>query len=393
MMRSVGLLGMLSLVGCVYVVEEDAKDKEEPVDEVLPGLDVLGNETNDVSNVSLSVVSTSLDGLNVPRDLAFNPDVEGELWVLNRADDSSTIYSAVGTEDQSSRHVIDPYALHFQEEASSIAFGAAMYEGSDYLNFGTCHESINTYNDQGSGDYFMGPTLWSSDPDIYGVSNYEAIEYLTALFGFYTDLGSHLDMLHETPLCMGIAWETDNVYWAFNGHDGAINRVDFQEDHDVGYDDHSDGIIGRYITGEVSRVEDVPSHMVFDQSSAFLYIADTGNRAIKVLDTTSGDRGLALPRMEPGTDHYVQDDALVWTLVDGDDHDLVQPSGLALVDETLFVTDHGTGFIYAFDLEGELIDWLDTGLGEGVLMGIEARAIDDLWLVDAKGDRVLRLQP
>jgi hypothetical protein len=87
------------------------------------------------------------------------------------------------------------------------------------------------------------------------------------------------------------------------------------------------------------------------------------------------------------------DDAMMWTLIEGSEHDMVQPSGLAIVEDTLLITDHGTGVIHAFDLEGNPIDWLDTGLGEGALMGIIARSLDDIWVVDAKDDRVLRLQP
>ena len=75
------------------------------------------------------------------------------------------------------------------------------------------------------------------------------------------DLGSHYDMLHESPLCMGIAWEKDNVYWVFDGHNQSIARYDFQEDHGMGFDDHSDGIIGKYVTGEIQREPDIPSHL------------------------------------------------------------------------------------------------------------------------------------
>jgi DNA-binding beta-propeller fold protein YncE len=353
----------------------------------LPGINALGNETHDIANVNITVIGNSADGLSVPRDLKFNPGVEGELWVVNRADDSTTTYNNTGTQGQTSVHIVDPYAMHFMEEVSSISFGAALFSDSEYANFGTCHESRNTYNDQGPPNDFMGPTLWSSDPDVYGISNPEAVQAQ----GF--DLGSHIDMLHETPLCMGLAWETANVYWAFNGSVNAINRVDFVDDHGVGWDDHSDGIIGRYVEGDVSRVEDIPSHLAYDPSTAFLYIADTGNSAIKVLDTTSGTRGSNLPKMEWGTDHYDMNDAIMWTLVEGSDYNISLPSGVIIVDETLLVTDNATGIIHAFDLEGNRIDWLDTGLGEGALMGIEALDLDNIWVVDAATDRVLRIQP
>jgi streptogramin lyase len=242
----------------------------------------------------------------------------------------------------------------------------------------------------------MGPTLWSSDPDIFALANDEAMEYLGSLWGvpaYQANLGSHLDMLHETPLCMGMAWESENLYWVFNGKNGSIERVDFQDDHGPGFDDHDDGVIGRYVEGYVERVPDVPSHLVLDNSTGFLYIADTGNNAIKVLDTTSGVCGSDLSSMEWRVDHYQVDDADMWTLIDGSAAGLEQPSGLALVEDTLLVTDHATGFIYAFDLDGELIDWLDTERGADAVMGIEARSLDDIWFVDAAADKVFRLQP
>ena len=64
-----------------------------------------------------------------------------------------------------------------------------------------------------------------------------------------------------------------------------------KEDHDIGYDVHHDGEIATFIEGELGYVEDVPSHLFYDQATAFLYIADTGNNRIDVLDTESGTRG------------------------------------------------------------------------------------------------------
>jgi hypothetical protein len=386
---------LLALSACACSKDGDIQPPPF-ADEELTGVGALGYESHDLSTVNMSTIGSSSDGLNLPRDLAFNPGIEGELWVNNRADDSTTIYQNAGTDSQSSRNVIDPYAMHFMEEVSSIAFSTYPMTGSDFYNFGTCQESRNTYNDQAEGNDFMGPTLWTSDPAIFGQSNPDAIEYLSNQWGvdpMHADLGSHIDMLHETPLCMGIAWENENIYWVFDGSTGSIDRVDFKDDHGMGWDDHSDGYIGEFVSGELSRVENVPSHLEFDPTTAYLYIADTGNNAIKVLDTTSGTRGSDLPKMEPGTQHYKMDDALIWTLIEGSDYGINEPSGLALVDGHILVTDHDTGIIHAFDMDGNLIDWLDTGVGSGALMGIVARSLDDIWFVDAKANRIHRLQP
>ena len=322
-----------------------------------------------------------------------NPGADGELWVINSPDDSVTIFTDAGTSAQVSEHIIDPFAMHFMDAPSSIAFGAPLFAATTSYNFATCQESENTYDEQYEADQFMGPTLWTSDRDIFGESNPEAVSYLTSLFGFYTDLGSHIDMLHESPLCMGIAHDRDNVYWVFDGYNRSIYRYDFQDDHGVGWDDHNDGIMARYVQGEVGYEPNIPSHLILDQESRLLYIADTANNRIAVLDTETGTRGNNLFGMEPRTDHYQVDDASLWTLIEGADVGLEAPSGIALAGDFLFVTDNATAQIVAFNKLGEEVDRLRTGLGEGALMGIYAVDIEDLWIVDAVGNRVLRIQP
>jgi hypothetical protein len=63
------------------------------------GVAALGAGTQDLANVVLTESGDSTDGLNAPRDLEFNPDVPGQLWVVSRTDDSTTIFTDVGTAD------------------------------------------------------------------------------------------------------------------------------------------------------------------------------------------------------------------------------------------------------------------------------------------------------
>jgi hypothetical protein len=385
------IVSAMAAFGCSTKSDGDSNESDSGVIEAV-GVAALGAGTQDLANVVLTEIGDSTDGLNAPRDLEFNPDVPGQLWVVSRTDDSTTIFTDAGTADQSSEHIVDPYAMHFMDNVSSIAFGAAMHEGSDRVNFGTCQESRNTYNMQAPPDDFMGPTLWSSDPAIFGESNPDAISFLSDMFGFYTDLGSHIDMLHESPLCMGIAHDYDNVYWVFDGFNESIYRYDFQEDHGPGYDDHGDGVMARYAEGEVSYKNGVPSHMVLDAETRLLYIADTGNNRIAILDTESGEQGDDLDRSEwPHTTHYEMEDTNVWTFIEGADVGMEAPSGIALVDGVLLVTDNQTSEVIAFDLEGEEVDRLALELDSGSLMGIAAVSLDELWLVDAQNDRVFSL--
>jgi hypothetical protein len=386
--KSACLIVMCCLVACG---SESGKDSAE-VGAAVSGVPAMGDGSHTLDSATVTIAGNKKDGLRQPRDLAFNPDVPGELWVVNRGDYSANIYSDVGTPQQTSDNRLDPWAVHFMVDVSSIAMGGVTYSGSDSRTFGTCQESRNDYGGAFPGDDFMGPSLWSADLDIFATTNPEAVEYLSDLFGQYVDLGSHLDMLHESPLCMGIAWESDNVYWVFDGDDGRIVRYDFQEDHDVGFDDHSDGIIARYDTPNVKRKKDVPSHMELDHDTGLLYIADTGKNRILVLDTATGKRGGDLFTAEPGTDHHMVEKADWWSLIDGDTVDgMDTPSGLDLVDGHLLITDNESGRIFAFTVAGELVDWVDTGR-TGV-MGIEARSLDDIWFVDADENELVNLTP
>ena len=67
-----------------------------------------------------------------------------------------------------------------------------------------------------------------------------------------------------------------------------------------------------------------------------------------------------------------------------------KPSGLELVDGVLFVSDPIEGRVFGFSLEGELLDWLDTGFPAGSLMGMAFDDQGDMWIADAAEDQVRR---
>ena len=122
----------------------------------------------------------------------------------------------------------------------------------------------------------MGPTLWPSSLSHFAVENQNNGNGL---------LGSHIDMNHESPDGMGIAHDSGNAYWYFDGYYGELVYYDFQEDHDTGQDDHSDGIVHRYVDIELTRDGGIPGHMVLDKESGILYIADTGKNRVLWVNT------------------------------------------------------------------------------------------------------------
>ncbi len=300
---------------------------------------------------TFTVIGTDADKLRTVRDIAFHPTRPEELWTINQDTDGVVIFFDPGTPGQTSLELLDIVRNHFMEEVSSLAFG------SDDDSFASCQESRNTYDGSQPPDDFMGPVLWPGGSDVFAQANQGAFS-----------LGSHIDMLHQSPNCMGIAWDKEHVYWVFDGFNSELVRYDFADPHVMGGDDHADGIIQRWEEVTLTRVAGVPGQMELDPATGLLYIADTGASRVLVVDTATGTSGGVLPLTNEPLDTFVR-----W--VDNDAWDLVttgltEPSGLDLHDGTLFVSDHATGEIIAFDLDGNELQRISTPEGVGI-MGIE----------------------
>jgi hypothetical protein len=337
----------------------------------------------------LEKVMGRAEDLSVARDLAFHPDRD-ELWVLSSDTGGRyggagfTIVHKPGSAAQSWESRTDVYAYHFMDDSSAFAFGAAEFGGSSEVNFATAQESNNDYHSfappPDDGDDFMGPTLWSSD----------LLYYAYVYQDGNTDKGgSHLDMLHQSPRAMGIAWESGNAYWVFDGDAGNLVRYDFASDHGAGGEDHGDGVIRRYSDASVTRVEEVPGHMELDHDTNWLYIADTGGGRVIRLDITSGSKVRDLSAYGERPDEYsLYTGATVEDFVTG----LSLPSGLTISDGRLFVGENGTGTIHAYDLAtGTELDSMKTGAAG--LTGIAVSGDAELWYLDTDNDGLYRVHP
>jgi hypothetical protein len=320
-------------------------------------------------------------------DLDFHPTRTNELWVSMREFESASpctqantagcaslegkvlIITNPGQPNGSVEVTMDPNAWHFMRRPPAIAMGAAD-------TWGTCGE-FRTGNMTDDPTDYMGPALFSSDRSIWthqppGKN------------------GSHLDMLHETPLCMGIGWERDNVYWVANGQIGSIDRYDFATPHEVGGEDHSNGMLARYAIGALSRVPGIPGHVVFHEG--LVYAADTGHGRIVALDPTTGTMvGLPAPIFEPLALAEQYDGSTLTEVVPPGL--LVQPSGLHIHGGVIFVTDSATSTFHAFDLEGNHLRSLATTLPAGSLAGLTIGPDDKVYFVDRLTSFVYRLDP
>jgi hypothetical protein len=264
----------------------------------------------------------------------------------------------------------DGNAWHFMRRPTSLAFG----EGDFFV---TCTEALKCNFDDSPVD-FCGPTLWSADESIFGRDPGPGLN------------GSHMDMLHSSSYCMGVAHERANAYWVFNGRDDSIDRYDFAGDHGPGEEDHSDGVVHRWIAGEVTRIENVPSQMHYDKETDYLYIADTGGGRVLRLDATSGRQGGVLMPNYDETTQFIQEDADLDVFFD--DRSLIRnPSGLVIHNYVIYVTDFDTGMIVALNEQGEVLRKLSTGLPRRSSASLAVGPDDKLYMTNPTDGIVYRI--
>jgi hypothetical protein len=329
----------------------------------------------------------------VPTALGWNPTQADELWITLREPPTDrecvsttttgcpwligrvAIVHGAASAPGSAPEIelkVDGDAFHFMRRPSSLAFGSGD-------TFATCGEA-RTGNYEDESTPFIGPVLWSADPSIFAAP---------ALAG--NPLGTHIDMLHESPYCMGIAHERDNVYWAFNGDADSLDRYDFNMPHEPGGDDHADGAVWRYAAGLLARVPDVPSHLAYDSELSVLYAADTGHGRVVALDPKTAREDGIITTYDPIATHALMTGATLNELVPPGK--LAAPTGITLYRGVLFVTDFDSSSIVAFARSGRTLASVNTDLPAGSIGGIGIGPDGRAYITERAGGRVLRLVP
>lgn len=313
-----------------------AQDRPDSIQYILKGTPVT------------KTLASIRDGLRLPTDLAFHPDLSRkELWIVNQNNvnvgGSTLTLFETNTPDQSSWLRKDGNAWHFMSLPTGIAFS------SDNMNFAT---STGVFDANHNGTDFTGPTLWSSDPDIYAQPS--------------GGNGSHLDMLHGSPFSMGIAHEKDNVFWVNDTYWGSLVRYDFVNDHGPGNDYHADGKVWRYEEISTRRLLDIPAHLVIDKDRRLLYAVDNGKNRVIVLDLDSGEKDRTLPlKNEQLAEHYRMKNAEYEVILEDR---FVRPSGIEIFDRYLLISDYATGEIVVFDRDDNYneLGIIETEEGDGL---------------------------
>lgn len=306
-----------------------------------------------------------------PVDLEFNPRRTTELWVTNYATSHMSVVANPGKPSQSVREVRDPAYSHYMLFPPALAFGTPHAQWGQ--QFATCGDGDN------GGNHHMGPTLFTADPRYFGKQTMGG-------------LGTHLDMLHSTSYCRGIAWGgSGNQYFTFNSHQNAIDFYDFKQDHGPGNTDHSDGVIRRFWKGQVKGAPGLVSHVSWDTETKKLYVADTGNKRILVLDPAQGRFMSPMPGNEVIAERSYYESPVKVLVAPGT---LQAPSGIEASGGLAFVTDSATSTIYAFKLsDGSLVRKLATNLPPRSLAGLNFGPEGKIYFVDRKTSRVIRIDP
>ncbi len=372
-----------------------------------------------------------------PRDLSFNP-LTGELWVINNNTESVTVFArlqkamaammqagealpqqrsplnaashlkALGVTVANRR---DRGYYHYMARGASISF-------DQRGQFATCQESENDYDLHDLPNYFMGPTLYNASTSLLFQADGQPCQH--------DDMSpnatepcflSHIDILHESPVCMGIVHDPEsvtpwgNVYWTvatryeptapeYSSDALTLLRYDFEMPHPIGLMDHRLANVRRYHDISVRRRPGVPSHLAVDPYSSTLYIADTGNNRIIAVNRTTGsfarharqDQGgefliwsAQVPAFEYSIYHCLQHNASFATLN--------APSGIAIDANFIYVSEHDSGHIVALEKgTGREVGRVDAG--EPGIMGLALDPADgSLWFVNGLTDRIGRVYP
>ncbi len=318
------------------------------------------------------LIAGSSQMIQTPQDLDFNPLRENELWILNKGDiygGSTVMLTNAGMQNQAYDYRQDGNALHFMANPSAISFS----------NNGFWATSPNILDANYGSGTFTGPTLWSSDLNIYAKPS--------------GGNGSHMDMLHGSPFSMGIEAERDNIYWLYDSYHQHIVRYDFAKDHGPGMDDHSDGIIHRFKEVKVTRNQsELPSHLVLDKDKKWLYIVDGGNKRILRMDITTGYKKDELPLINEMLAQHWEFAGAKWEIVVSSSFGFKNPCGIEINGNRLFVSDYTSGDIYCFNANtGELIDKLATG-NPGII-GVKIDKHSRLWYVNEITSEVMLVVP
>ncbi|MBK7335019.1 MAG: hypothetical protein IPJ00_02155 [Saprospirales bacterium] len=154
-------------------------------------------------------------------------------------------------------------------------------------------------------------------------------------------------------------------------------------------DDHADGIVRRYMEIQVKKDGIVPSHLVLDKASGWLYVVDNGNDRVLRLDINSGNVvGDCRLSKNPwrSTPKWAM---LCWEVIVQEDLD--RPCGIELIENRLLVGDYATGEIIVYDIDNNFLELGRIATGAPGLTGIKIGPDGSIWFTNRLQNTLTRL--
>lgn len=331
---------------------------------------------------TFQLIAKGSNRVRKPKDLDFQKveGRKGELWVMNYGTENSggstVTISNAGKTNQTEEYRQDGNAWHFMVLPTAIAF-------SENGDWGTSSGILDANR---RGVNFTGPSMWPGDMSIYAQVGFPPTSQIN---------GSHLDMVHQSPLAMGMCAVQGNEYFVFDGFHGNLTYYDFGIGHPPGGHDHSDASVIHYPEVELKRDPTgyLVGHMEMDAERKWLYVVDTDRQRVLKVNTKSGtnQRGSSIAQMhgEP-LQFYGEKKGVEWKVLAKDN--LQKPCGLAINENRLFISDNETNEIICFDTEsGNELGRIEVQADE--LMGICIGPEGHLWYVDYGSSEVFKVIP
>lgn len=376
-------------------------------------------------------VESVVTGLNSPRDVDFHPtpglhlgnysegrtfraDMGLEAWVVNGGNHSVSIVASLGTQYQTTFSRRDRGYYHYMVNGTAISFNKVKNSkrtpDRDSFNYwAICNDNLNTYLDKKEANYFMGPTLYNSDPKFRNLVNRRGGPCDPSEPCYFL----HADMLHESPACIGMVHDPEvttaygTVFWAFdatgNRKTGQLVRFDFQQPHGPGSMDHSVAAVRRYVEIELERgPPGVHAGMVVHPTRREVYIAVPGGNKILKVGADSGSFARTAREEYPiYSSRLPSFEYSIWECVEQQvfAEDIQVPTGMALSEDgnRLFVAERDTGKILVYEIDsGALLFSIETGfstIGGMQVSPSTATSPSMLYFVDEETNSLNRIKP
>ena len=376
-------------------------------------------------------IESVVTDLNSPRDVDFHPTPglhlgnysEGrtfhadrglEAWIVNGGNHSISIVASLGTQYQTTLSRRDRGYYHYMINGTAISFNKVRDsqrtpDRDSYNYWAICNDNLNTYLGKKEANYFMGPTLYNSDPKNRNTVNRKGETCQPSEPCYFL----HADMLHESPACIGITHDPEiqtaygTVYWAFdatgNRQTGQLVRFDFQQPHGPGSMDHATAAVRRYVEVELERgPPGVHAGMVVHPTRREVYIAVPGGNKILKVGADSGSFARTAREEYPIFSNRLPSfEYSIWECVDRQVFagDIQMPTGMALSEdgERLFVAERQTGKILVYEIDsGALLLSIQTKfstIGGMAVSPSTSSSPSMLYFVDEKTNSLNRIKP